>query len=220
MNILILGATGFIGNAVFHALLHENRITIAGRTPLEGFHNWKKIDTDNLLNNIDIFINAVGIIEGVFNNITFKMFQDTSSSSYVALFPKVSEIIKPVFIKKGDTFPQLFSLLSISFIWIFSGIASLISWNHSYTLMNEIGANRFFSLFFMYLGSFIDIILGFAVFIKRYRKIVLVLQIIAMISYMLILSVLAPYYWLHPLGVLTKNIPLIALTYYLFTKQN
>jgi len=39
-----------------------------------------------------------------------------------------------------------------------------------------------------------------------------------MLIYMIILSIGAPYYWIHPFGVLTKNIPLIALSYYLYKK--
>ncbi|MCF6243047.1 MAG: SDR family oxidoreductase [Bacteroidales bacterium] len=390
MNILILGASGFIGNAIFLSLVQNHKVTIASRTPVESYTKWKKLDFSEpfdinyLLDDIDLVINAIGIIEGdfehihtripieiykhcikknikiihisaigaekdsiettflyskkitdnfllkyahakviypgivigakgkstqffaeivqfpiiplfsekplpfvhisqltglirsivsdfenfpqqifavskpeplknifsaikgekikfvkipesifsvlfwifpkisigIFNKATFKMFQITSATNYTALFPEVSKIINPLHIKKSDVFPQLFALLAISFIWVFSGISSLISWNKSYELMNEIGANHFFSLFFIILGSFTDIVLGIVLFIKKYRKHILILQIAVMIIYMLILTALAPHYWLHPLGVLSKNIPLIALSYYLITKQD
>ncbi len=86
--------------------------------------------------------------------------------------------------------------------------------------MSEIGTNHFFAVLLIYLGSLTDIILGISVFIRKYRKKVLVLQLIIMLIYMLILTLFAPYYWLHPLGALSKNIPLIALTYYLIQKQS
>ncbi len=390
MKILILGASGFIGNAIFLSLVQNNKITIACRTPIEAYTNWKKldfyekIDIKYLLTGVDLIINAIGVIEsdferihtqvpieiytqcikdnikiihisalgaeknnpptpflyskkltddfllkypnakiiypgivigkkgkstqffaeiaqfpivplfsekplpfvhitqlsnlvqdlvnnfdrypqqifavsepeplndvlsamkgkavkyikipefifsilfalfpkmsiGIFNKFTFLMFQTTSGSQYTAMFPKISKIIKPLQIHKGATFPQFFALLAISFIWVFSGISSLISWNKSYTLMSEIGANHFFAVLLIYLGSLTDIILGISVFIRKYRKKVLVLQLIIMLIYMLILTLFAPYYWLHPLGVLSKNIPLIALTYYLIQKQS
>ena len=44
MNILILGATGFIGNAIFYSLVNRHNISIAGRRPIEGYDNWKEID--------------------------------------------------------------------------------------------------------------------------------------------------------------------------------
>ncbi len=75
MNILILGATGFIGNAIFHSLVNKHNVSIAGRRPIEGYDNWKEIDFlkkndwDNLLDGIDLIINAIGIIEGDFEQI-------------------------------------------------------------------------------------------------------------------------------------------------------
>ena len=389
MNILILGATGFIGNAVFLSLVNEHNVTIAGRRPVEGYNNWKKIDFlknndwDNLLDGVDLVINAIGIIEGnfeqiqkltplelyaecvkkeikvihisaigaekedpmttflrtkketdnyllnyskakiiypgivigrngkstqflaeisnlpiipllsnkpisfihieqltdliqkividfdnypgqvfavsksepiknvfsalkgkkarfvkipkfliqiffflfpnasigIFSKTTFAMYQTTSVNDYKPMFPEVSKKINSKSIIRGDTLPRLFALLAVSFIWIFSGISSLISWDESCGIMNEIGANHQLSVIFVSLGSIVDILLGIAIFLNKHRKNVIKLQILTMLVYMLILSVLAPHYWLHPLGVLTKNIPLIALSYYLYRKQ-
>lgn len=389
MHILILGASGFIGNAIFLSLVQDHHVTIAGRTPIEGYPNWrnidfsKKMDINYLLNGVDLLINSIGIIKGdfklihtqvpieiykqcikknikiihisalgaekkypatpflstkkltdnfllgysnakiiypgivigkrgkstqffaeisgfpivplfserplpfihitqlsnliqnivsdferyaqqifaisepeplnnvlsaikgktvkyikipefilsilfaifpkisigIFNKSTFKMYQTTSVTNYTASFQKVSKIINPKHVNAGDTFSQFFALLSISFIWTFSGISSLISWDESNALMSEITTNQFFSDLLIYLGSFADIILGVTVLLAKYRKKVLVLQLIFMLIYMLILTLFAPHNWFHPLGVLSKNIPLIALTYYLLQKK-
>jgi hypothetical protein len=112
------------------------------------------------------------------------------------------------------------ALLAISFIWIWSGISSLISWDESLNMMKEIGANHQYSVLFIYAGSMADIVLGIAVFGKKWRKQILLFQLLFVLVYTVILSVLAPHYWLHPLGVLSKNIPLIALTYYLFQRKD
>ena len=389
MNILILGATGFIGNAIFLSIVNKHNVTIAGRRPLEGYDHWKEIDFsrdndwDNLLEDIDLVINAIGIIEGdfeqiqktaplelyancvkkeikiihisaigaekdnpitdflstkketdnyllkydkakivypgvvigrkgkstqflgeianlpiipllsdkmisfihieqlteliqkivddfndypsqvfavskpepirdvfsalkdgnarfvkipkllfqiffllfpnasigIFNKATYKMFQSGSVSDYTPLFPEVSKKINPNNITRGDTLPQLLALLAVSFIWLCSGICSLVSWDDSYGLMNEIGANHQLSVLFIWLGSIADIFLGIAIFSKRHRKNIIKLQILTMLIYMIILSIGAPHYWLHPFGVLTKNIPLLALSYYLYRKE-
>lgn len=389
MNILILGATGFIGNAIFHSLVNKHHITIAGRRPIEGYDNWKEVDFlknndwNNLLDGIDLIINAIGIIEGdfeqiqtiapvelytncinknikiihisaigaekdnpsthflktkkttdnlllnynkakviypgivigrngkstqffaeisrlpiipllsekpisfihieqlteliqnividfdnysnqvfavaksepiknvfsalrgsngkfikmpetlfsvffslfptasigIFSKATFKMFQNSSANDYKPLFSEVSKKINSKNIVSSDIFPQLSALLAISFIWIWSGVSSLISWDESYNLMKEIGANHQLSVLFIWLGCFADIFLGIAIFSKKHRKNIIKLQVLTMLTYMLILSIAAPYYWLHPFGVLTKNIPLIALSYYLYRKQ-
>ena len=75
MNILILGATGFIGNAVFHSIVNKYNVTIAGRRSIEGYNQWKYIDFsknndwDYLLEDVDLVINTIGIIEGDFEQI-------------------------------------------------------------------------------------------------------------------------------------------------------
>jgi uncharacterized protein YbjT (DUF2867 family) len=390
MNILIFGATGFIGNALFHALVSTHTVTIAGRKPIDGYNKWKQVDFlkstnwDTVLEGMDLVINAVGIIEGDFAKIqletplalykkciekeikiihisaigaekskpqndflaskkvtddfvleyphskviypsivigkngkssqffaeiaqfpliplfdnkkipfihinqltelvykivedfdeypqqifatakpetlqsifsalkgkkarsmfvpsiifkilfvvfpffkigfftkhTFGMFQSLSASDYEPIFEEASKQINPKNVLKSDVFPQLIALLSISFIWLWSGISSLISWEASYGFMQEVGANHQLSVLFIYLGSIADIILGLAIFSKKYRKKTILLQVLTMLIYMLILSIAAPYYWIHPFGVLSKNIPLFALSYYLYQKQN
>jgi uncharacterized protein YbjT (DUF2867 family) len=390
MNILILGATGFIGNGIFHSLIADYTIITAGRTPISGYNNHIHVDFNNdndwdkLLEGIDLVVNAIGIIEGdfqkiqtetpiqlyktcikrkvkilhisaisaekghpltpflqtkkvtddfllqyeeakviypgvvlgkhgrssqffaeiaqfpiiplfnnkpiplvhisqltklikqiikdfnsfsnqifaiakpeplpnvfsalkgkkgkfiqlpsflfqflftlfpnanigIFNRDTFKLFQQSSMDGYQPLFDeKASQHIDSNNTIKSNVFPLLFALLAVSFIWIWSGVSSLISWNESYSIMNEIGANHQFSVLFIYMGSIADILLGIAVFSEKHRRKIIVLQVLIMLIYMLILTIAAPHYWLHPFGVLSKNIPLLALSYYIFVKS-
>jgi uncharacterized protein YbjT (DUF2867 family) len=156
---------------------------------------------------------------GIFNQYTFKLFQTISASDYEPMFPIASEEIESNNLIKSDALPELFALLSISFIWIFSGVVSLISWDTSYALMQEIGANHNLAVLFIWVGSIADIVLGITIFSKQYRKSVIILQLLVVLAYMAILSVLAPHYWLHPFGILAKNVPLIALSFYLYQKQ-
>jgi len=57
-------------------------------------------------------------------------------------------------------------------------------------------------------------------FYEKLRSPVLKLQILIIATYTIILSIFAPHYWLHTLGVIGKNIPLLALIYYLLQKEN
>lgn len=399
MNILILGATGFIGESVFHSLLSEHSVQIAGRYPVEGYDNYKYLDFtkqdnwDSLLVNIDLVINAIGILEGDFNKVqsegpalfyknciernikiihisavgaenefskldflktkkktddflfsyknakviypgivigkrgkSSRFFTELSSLPFL-LMPKdillplvhiqqLTELIKNI-INKFEEFPnQIFAvskpekfskllsalnprkriilnihknflkfffflfpkakigifskemltmldeinadkywnhpqnytnlnfalpmyqepttnfikpesmegsesiayslgLISISFIWVWSALSSVISWDQSYSIMKEVGANHELSVFSIYLGTFVDLFLGIAVFSKKYRSYVLLLQIFIVVVYTIILTIFAPHYWLHPFGVVGKNIPLLALSYYI-----
>ncbi len=390
MNILILGATGFIGNSVFQSLVTDHTITIASRSPIDGYNRWVQIDFveeinwDIILDGIDLVINAIGIIEGdfdtiqtkvplilydsckrkqikvihisaigaemknppsqflrskkvtddfllryenaivvypgivlgrrgkssqffaeiaqfpviplfdnkpipmvhinqltslvkdivedfskyhnqvfavskseslkdlftalkgkkawfikvpefmmktlffvfpksslgIFNKDTFKLFKVLSLNYYESNFKeKATVFINSKNTIKSDYFPQLFALLSISFIWIWSGISSLISWEESYKLTSELGTDHKLTAFLIYMGSVIDILLGVAIFFMKYRKKVIVVQVFVMLIYMLILSIYSPDYWIHPFGVLAKNIPLLALSYYLYKKS-
>lgn len=389
MRIFILGATGFIGNAIFHSLVSDHDVTIGSRTPIDGYNKWKFIDFEKennwneILADVDLVINAIGIIEGDFEKVQTKsplqlfetcinkgiriinisaigaekenpalpflkskkiaddyllsyenakiiypgivlgkgalstqffvemarlpiipivkskdpptihisqlthlvkevvvkfetfpkqIFAISKSESLKTIltairgkkgifiqsplflfkflffvFPKASigifnknmlamltslsaEDYKPICSEasskinsrdliSSNYFPMIAALLAISFIWFWSGISSLISWNESCKLMKEIGANDHYAVLFIYAGSFADIILGIAVFSKRWRKQILLFQLLFVLIYTIILSVLAPIYWLHPLGVVSKNIPLIALTYYLYLRS-
>ena len=87
-------------------------------------------------------------------------------------------------------------------------------------LMKEIGADKTMSSLVIYLGVGVDIILGLAIYLNRHRKKVIIAQVLFVMTYMIILSVLAPHYWLDPLGVLSKNIPLLALSYYLYQSES
>lgn len=156
---------------------------------------------------------------GIFNKNMMTMLSSISADDYKPMFEEASVKIRPGELTKSNYIPQIFALLSISFIWLWSGISSLVSWNESYGLMTEIGANHPYSLWLIYLGSFADIILGIIIFWKSKREQILLVQVLFILIYTTILSVLAPQYWLHPFGVLSKNIPLIALIFYLYQSK-
>ncbi len=144
----------------------------------------------------------------------------TNVEDHKPMFDRTSKLVTPSTITKSDVFPQLFALLAISFIWVWSGISSLISWDISLELMKEIGAGYQLAAFFTCLGSITDIVLALAIFNSKHRKKVIVLQVGVMLTYMLILSIYSPHYWIHPFGVLSKNIPLLALSYYLYKRHS
>jgi len=152
---------------------------------------------------------------GIFNKATFILSQQNTIRNHKALLPKASDQIIPKSIKPSNEIIKLFALLSISFIWIWSGISSLISWDISLELMYLTGASYSLAKGAIYLGSFVDILLGITVLFKRFRKQSLILQIGFILIYMLILSLFTPIMWLHPFGVLSKNVPLLVLSYYL-----
>jgi len=157
---------------------------------------------------------------GIFNKNSFLLFRKLNSADYKPMFSKASELIEAGSIKGENIFAPILALLSIVFIWIWSGVSSLVNSEESFRLMHEIGANEIISALAIYAGSAADIILGIGVIGKKYRKQILLLQMMLVLVYTIILSVFAPHYWLHPFGILSKNIPLLALSYFLFVKED
>ncbi len=156
---------------------------------------------------------------GIFNKNMMTMLSSISAADYTPVCDEASTKINPADLIKSNYFPMIAAIAAISFIWLWSGITSLISWDESYNLMQEIGAGHSASIVFIYLGCIADIVLGISIFWKKKRRLVLIAQMLFILVYTIILTLLAPHYWLHPFGVLSKNIPLIALSYYLYQRK-
>ena len=386
MRILILGATGFIGNAIFHSLIKEYDIIIGGSTKIDGFEDWRKVDFlkendfDPILEGVDLVINAVGIINGdfkkvqtesplelfkvcqrkrikiinisaigaekdkpkteflrskkvvddfilsntdgkviypgivlgknaqstqffkelstlpvipilgnknlplvhisqltdtiktivkdyyhspkqvfalsepetqkdifnamrktkgnyvnipislvsflfsifpklsigIFNKNMFTMLLTTSPDDYEIKFEKATTLLDRNHLVGSHSLLKMLGIFALSFIWLWSGIISLISWQQSLHLMATIHVTNQFAGWFICAGSFVDILLGISILFKRVRQNALLLQLIFIIIYTLILCVLAPQFWTHPFGPLSKNIPLMAFIFIMY----
>ncbi len=100
--------------------------------------------------------------------------------------------------------------MSIAFIWIFTGIVSLVpaSSQISYELMAQANIPLAAQPFALYSFSFIDILLGLATLFNYRLLIVGLLQCALLLFYIATLSFVLPMYWLNPLAPIAKNIPL------------
>lgn len=156
---------------------------------------------------------------GIFNKTTFALSQQDLTKKHQPIFGKVSKLINSKSIERSNYIFEILALLTISFVWVWSGVSSLISWDISLQLMEALTDNIFVAKFAIYLGSILDIVLGVLLFFKKIRKPIIQLQLIFIVGYMLLLSIYSPYFWLHPFGVLSKNIPLIILSYHLLSKK-
>jgi nucleoside-diphosphate-sugar epimerase len=104
--------------------------------------------------------------------------------------------------------------LSIAFIWILTGVVSLLpaASSLSFDLMTQAKIPLAFQSFVLYSFSTIDILLGLDT-LFNYRLVATgFLQCIFMLLYTIIISFSLPLYWLNPLGPIAKNIPLLVAT--------
>ncbi|MHB1949377.1 MAG: DoxX-like family protein [Gammaproteobacteria bacterium] len=104
--------------------------------------------------------------------------------------------------------------LSIAFIWIFSGIISLIpsSLPISIDLMTQSHIPDSLQTLILYLSSGIDILLGIATLCNFRLLLIGSLQCFFIFVYTIFISIFLPEYWLHPFAPIAKNIPLIIST--------
>lgn len=101
-------------------------------------------------------------------------------------------------------------LLSIAWLWIFTGWVSL--WGYpqasNLTLLASAGVPALLQLPALYGSAMLDILLGAGLLMPRWRRRALAGQLLLMALYSLILLIQLPEYWLHPFGPVTKNLPL------------
>ena len=105
----------------------------------------------------------------------------------------------------------------IGFVWIWSGVVSAFLYPQplALELLHEIGVPIGLDLPILYIASFLDIAIGVLTLMGYNLQRLLVLQIVVILVYTLLLTLLVPYHWLHPFGAVLKNLPLILSIYIL-----
>lgn len=104
--------------------------------------------------------------------------------------------------------------LTLAFLWIWTGIVSLGLYpiTDSLTLVAPLGLPETLSRALILGGGGLDLLLG-GLLLARWRVVwVGMAQLGLMATYTLLISVFMPDLWLHPLGAVSKNIPLAAAT--------
>lgn len=111
-----------------------------------------------------------------------------------------------------NTINQRLALFSLSILWIFTGITSFyFSPEIGYEILAKAGIKDFTAELLLVSGSILDILIGFWLLSKYQLKWCFKFQVSVIIFYSILLSFIAPEFWLHPFGPITKNLPIIAL---------
>lgn len=116
-------------------------------------------------------------------------------------------------------FIPAFLRLSIALVWILTGVSSIGLYPEAKSLQILAQANLSgnTATLLLYGGGSIDLLLGVAMLFNRWLKLSLYTQLFLMLTYTLIISVLLPELWIHPLGSVSKNIPMFIATLCLLT---
>ncbi len=157
---------------------------------------------------------------GIFNRNMATMIDEIDVKNYEPIFQeKASSFIRPNGVQPSDDFLRMFGFIALFIVWFWSGVSSLVSWSASEELMASIGVKGATAPPFIYAGSIVDILLAMGLLFKRTRNTSLIAQMGFIVIYTLILSILAPEFWMHPFGVLTKNLPLWVVSWMLLRSK-
>jgi len=92
----------------------------------------------------------------------------------------------------------------LSLFWIATGIFSLVSWNESVSLLTDRGVSYGMAALAVIAGAGTDLILGAAILVRRWFKLVLLGMVAVSIVYIVIGTLVAADLWVDPLGPFFK----------------
>lgn len=110
----------------------------------------------------------------------------------------------------------LASRLSLSLLWLFTA-ASSFWWGRAigYEVLARREVTGAFADLCINAGSLVDALIGLWLLTAYKLQWCYRAQLIIILSYTLLLSIIDPSFWLHPFGPLTKNIPLLVFIFWL-----
>ena len=108
--------------------------------------------------------------------------------------------------------------ISLGILWIFTGITSaFLAPEIGYEVLANGGITGRNATALIFLGSILDVVIGLWVLTGWQLKPCCLVQLGVIVGYSLLLSFIEPEFWLHPFGPLTKNIPIAALIFVLYS---
>ena len=107
---------------------------------------------------------------------------------------------------------------SMGFLWLWSGIQpALTAADMSLDLLGRAGIAAEWQMAAFYASSALDIFFGILCFTKfRNYRFIWLAQFAVVLGYSVIVACRLPEMWLHPFAPLIKNVPILAVLFYLF----
>ncbi len=107
--------------------------------------------------------------------------------------------------------------LSLSFLWVFTGLTSIF-WGRDigYDILLKVDIKNMLADIFIYGGGILDVVIGVWLLTSFQIRKCCLIQIILIVVYSILITVIEPSFWLHPFGPIVKNIPVIVLIFVLY----
>ena len=111
--------------------------------------------------------------------------------------------------------------LSLSFLWILTGLTSaLFSPETGFHILAGAGIEGTLADICVYGGSLLDISIGIWLLTPFKQQLCYLVQVVVIVVFTVLLTLIAPEFWLHPFGPVTKNLPIIALLVVLYQSRS
>lgn len=163
---------------------------------------------------------------GAFNKQSVEMLSSYSKTEYVPVSDETASasLLKNKASARFNKEMQLrflfyINLMVLSFIWIASGLVSLINFEQSREIIALMGVNGPFGDALIVVASIGDILLGVLLCVPTLRRWVIIIQISAIVIYSLIITIFVPLFWLHPFAPVIKNGAMVVLALYLLIEE-
>lgn len=115
---------------------------------------------------------------------------------------------------------NIMARVSLAILWVFTGITSeFFAKDIGFEVLSSAGITGQFASVLISLGSLADVVVGLWVLFGVKLRLCYLVQMVLIVGYSILLSFIAPDFWLHPFGPITKNIPILVFIYYLYQEQ-
>lgn len=109
------------------------------------------------------------------------------------------------------------AIWSLAFLWIFTGLTSVFfSPEIGYQILANANIDGGVADVCVYGGGVFDILLGFWLLTSIKIKLSCIIQVLTIVVYTVILTIMDASFWLHPFGPIIKNFPIIVLIAFVY----
>ena len=116
---------------------------------------------------------------------------------------------------------KLIAKLSLAFLWIFTGLTSIFfAPEVGYEILETGGIAGSFANFCLVSGAVTDIVIGVWVLSNKKKRLCCYFQVAVILIFTLLLTIIAPSFWIHPFGPVTKNMPILVLVWVYYSSNN
>ncbi len=112
-----------------------------------------------------------------------------------------------------------YAIVALSFMWVWTGVTSIfLAPEVGYTVLSNAGIDGRLADFSVYCGALADIVIGLWLLTAKYRRTCLLIQMLLIVTYTLLLTIIDFSFWLHPFGPVSKNLPILVLIALVYNK--